>query len=313
MNNVDRVLAPVAIFVYNRLSNTKKVIEALSKNYLAPETNIFIFSDAPKTEKDKEAVDSVRKYIHQVDGFKSVNIIERKENFYIEKNIIDGVTEIISQHEKIIVLEDDGVTARNFLSYMNDALDFYYDKKKIMHIASFTFIKMPNNYKKTILWRYSENTGGGWATWKNRWDKFKWFSTEEEGLACLSDKQKDMIEFGGVFRCLNNLKASPIPWDVCWYIAIISNNCLAVNPPVSLMKNIGLYNGTHFSPFHRLLGRSPWEVEIVEDQKIIFEDNLTENALAVNLLTRVFKKINRKNQFARTLKILKNKIQSIKD
>lgn len=288
MNNYNLPLAPVAVFVYNRLNNTKKVFEALSRNYLALKTDVFIFSDAPKTERDEKTVDNVRGYLRKVTGFKSVIIIERKENFYIEKNIIEGVTEIINRYGKIIVLEDDGVTARNFLNYMNDALNFYEDKKKIMHIAGFTFIKIPDDYKKTILWRYSENAGGGWATWKDRWDKFKWFSAEREGLACLSQSQKEMIEFGGVFKCLNNLKANPIPWDICWYIAIVSNNCLAVNPPKSLMKNIGLYNGTHFSPFHRLLGKSPLGVEISEDQKIIFEDNLVENTQAVDLLKEVF-------------------------
>lgn len=304
-------LAPVAIFAYNRLNNLKKTITALTNNYLAAETEVFIFSDAPKTEKDRKAVDFVRQYIKTITGFKSINIIEREQNFYIEKNISEGVTDVINKYGKIIVLEDDVVTAKDFLNYMNDALDFYEDKKEIMHIASFTFIKMPEDYKKTILWRYSEN-GGGWGTWKNRWDKFKWFKTEKEALSYLSQDQMSKIELEGSFKCLHTLKLNPIPWDICWYIAIIHNNCLAVNPPKSLIKNIGLYNGTHFSVFNRLRGRHPLDVSYIENQKIIFEENLIENSEAINLLKFFYENvgIGKRNRLINILKIILTKLKN---
>jgi len=56
-NSKTNNLAPVAIFVYNRLKNTKEVIEALKENYFAQKTDIFIFSDAPKTNRQKKAVE----------------------------------------------------------------------------------------------------------------------------------------------------------------------------------------------------------------------------------------------------------------
>ena len=186
-------LAPVTIFVYNRLWNIKQTIKALQDNYLAKETDIFIFSDAPKETRDIKKVNAVREYLKTITGFKSVNIIERKKNFYIEKNIVEGVTEIINKFGKIIVLEDDGVSAPNFLTFMNGALDFYQNEKRVWHIATFTFIKMPQDFRRTFFWSYSENTGGGWGTWKNRWDKFKWFKNEREALSVLSEDQKKLL------------------------------------------------------------------------------------------------------------------------
>ena len=286
-----RTLAPIALFVYNRLENTQRVVEALQKNLLAQESELFIFSDAPKKEKNKEAVDKVRQYLKTIQGFKSVNIIERKEHFYIERNIIEGVTDLVNKYGKIIVLEDDGVSASNFLTYMNNTLDFYEDKKRVMHIASFTFIKMPADYQKTILWRYPENTGGGWGTWKDRWDKFRWFKTEEEALSCLSEEQKSKIELEGSFKCLSILKMKPITWDICWYIAIVCNNGLAVNPPRSIIKNIGLYGGTHFSILNRLLGKHPFETSIDQGAEIIFNDHIEENAEAIGLLKEFYEKL----------------------
>ncbi|MDD5068345.1 MAG: glycosyltransferase [Candidatus Pacebacteria bacterium] len=291
METSQRKLAPVAIFVYNRPDNTQEVVAALQKNYLASKTDVFFFSDGPKTERSKKDVEEVRKYLKTVTGFKSVTITERRENIYLERNIIEGVTEIVNKYGKIIVLEDDGVSAKNFLTFMNDALDFYEHTEKIMHIASFTFIRMPHDYRKTILWRYSENTGGGWGTWKNRWDKFHWFQNEDEALSLLSEEQKNKIELDGAFRCLGSLKAHPIPWDICWYIAITLNNGLAVNSPRSLIKNNGLFNGTHFTALNRLLGKSPFEVDLDKNELIIMGDKITENVGAIELLKEFYGKM----------------------
>ena len=60
---MTNVLAPVVIFVYNRPEHTKKTIEALSKNVLAKETEVFIYCDAAKNEKSKERVEQVRDYV----------------------------------------------------------------------------------------------------------------------------------------------------------------------------------------------------------------------------------------------------------
>lgn len=296
MDNSSKKIAPVAVFAYNRLDNTRQTIESLKNNYLAKETDVFIFSDAPKTKKNRKAVDGVRRYLKTITGFKSVTIIERKENFYIERNIIEGVNEIVNRYGKIIVLEDDGISARNFLTFMNNALDFYEKETKVMHVATFTFIKMPDNYNKTFFWRYSENTGGGWGTWKNRWDKFKWFQNEAEGLTALTDEQKKSIELDGVFNCLASLRANPIPWDICWYIAIVRNNGLAVNSPKPLIKNSGLFNGTHFSSINRILGKSPFDIELGAEEDIILENKIVENMVAVGLLKDFYSKIGKRKR-----------------
>jgi len=240
-----------------------------------------------------------------------VSIIERDKNFYIEKNIISGVTKIVEKYGRIIVLEDDGVTAKYFLTFMNNALDFYVDTKRVMHIATFTFIQMPKNYRKTFFWQYSENTGGGWATWSDRWSKFKYFTNENDALDSLTLEQKDSIQLDGMFGCLNTLKLKPIPWDICWYMAIVRNNGLAVQSPGALTINNGLYNGTHFSPLNRLLGRNPFTVEIDKREDIILTNDIVENEYATRLLKEFYGKLGKRKRdkilhmFVRTLVFLK--------
>jgi hypothetical protein len=293
---MENKLAPVAIFVYNRLSNTKEVIEALQRNYLAKETDVFIFSDAAKTERQKKSVALVRDYLKTVTGFKSFNVIERTENFYVEKNIIEGVTEIVNRFGNIIVLEDDGVTSPYFLTFMNKALKIYAPIKKVMHIATFTFIKLPASLNKTFFWSYSENTGGGWATWKDRWATFQWFTDETEALAPLSPEQRHKLELDGTRDVSGFLRLNPIPWDICWNIAIAKNNGLAVNSPRPLIRNNGLYNGTHFYAINKILGKNAFDIELDTSEDIEFETRIEENKEALELLKEFYARLGKRKR-----------------
>jgi len=283
-----KYLAPVAIFVYNRVKNTQEIILALQKNYLAPETDVFVFSDGAKNQKGEKSVRAVRDYLKTITGFKSFTVIERPENFYIERNIIEGVTEIVNKFGRIIVLEDDGVTAPNFLNFMNQALDFYDNTKQVMHIATFTFIDMPADFRETFFWRYTENTGGGWATWADRWEKFQYFTDETTALNSLTAEQKNKLNLDGTMNFVSTLKYKIIPWDICWYMTLVRNNGLAVNSPHALTINNGLYNGTHFSPLNRILGKHQFSAQLDANENIIFSNEIEESKEAIERLKKFY-------------------------
>lgn len=46
-------LAPIVIFTYNRPWHTQQTVEALLKNEYASESDLIIFSDAPKMKRLK--------------------------------------------------------------------------------------------------------------------------------------------------------------------------------------------------------------------------------------------------------------------
>lgn len=110
MNN----FAPIALFVYNRLEHTKQTVEALKANKYAKKSKLFIYSDGYKNEVDKKQVLHVRGYLKSIDGFKSVDIVERQCNIGLAKNIISGITKVVNKYGKIIVIEDDIVTSPYF-------------------------------------------------------------------------------------------------------------------------------------------------------------------------------------------------------
>lgn len=136
-----RNCAPVVLLVYNRPDHTKTVLEALNQNTLAPETDLFVYADAPKNdnarEKCQEVIDVVEEFSKH-SAFKSVNLRRGEFNRGAGKNIIHGITEVINEYGRAIEIEDDIVCRKNFLNYMNDALDYYEKHPKIFSIGAHT-------------------------------------------------------------------------------------------------------------------------------------------------------------------------------
>ena len=75
----ETACAPILLFVYNRPAHVKRTVEALQANYLAAESDLFVYSDAARDDTAHAAVEEVRAYVRGIRGFRSVNVALRKE------------------------------------------------------------------------------------------------------------------------------------------------------------------------------------------------------------------------------------------
>ena len=134
---------------------------------------MFIFSDAPKDEASTAGVEEVRKYIHTVNGFASVEIIEREENYGCSKNIILGVTRLTYEFGRVIVVEDDILTSPYFLTYINEALELYKNDERVGVVSGFLYpcyreieATLPQSF-------FMYGVGSwGWGTWRRAWQGY---------------------------------------------------------------------------------------------------------------------------------------------
>lgn len=245
------MVAPLLIFVYARPDHTKKTIEAIAKNDLAAQTNVFIFSDAAKNAKTEEKVIEVRDYIDTLENrnlFKSVTIIKADKNKGLANSIISGVTQVIDKYEEVIVLEDDLVTSPDYLQYMNDALNYYRNNQNIWSISGYTFqLKIPENYNHDIFLSY-RGCSWGWATWKDRWDQVDWEVTDYKEFTS-NRVMRDKFNRGGrdMSPMLDmQMKGEVDSWAIRWCYSQSKLNLLTVYPVISRIQNIGLDgSGTH--------------------------------------------------------------------
>lgn len=171
-------LAPVVLFVYNRPIHTEKVILSLLENDLIKDTDLFVYSDGPKNHEQSLKVQKVRQLVHSFSGFKSITIIESTKNKGLSRSIIDGVTHVIDQYGKAIILEDDCVVSPFFLYYMNQALIFYDKNLNVGSISGYCPpINIPLHYNQDVI-LIPRICSWAWATWIDKWKTIDWLCSD---------------------------------------------------------------------------------------------------------------------------------------
>ncbi|MBQ4587980.1 MAG: glycosyltransferase [Bacteroidaceae bacterium] len=231
--------APILLFVYNRPEHTHRCIESLTRNALAADSTLYIYADGPKDTTQQTAVDEVRSYLRTISGFKTVNLIERKENWGLARNIIDGVTTQVNRYGKVIVLEDDLVVAPYFLQFMNDALETYKDEPKVGHIQACDFTQDPS-LPDTFLIKWTGSWG--WATWERAWKHFN-----PDGKALLEELEQRKLtytfDFNGKYgftRMLRRqIEGKNNSWAIRWNASLFLKDILSLNVGRSLVQNEG--------------------------------------------------------------------------
>ncbi|WAC11921.1 sugar transferase [Dyadobacter pollutisoli] len=237
-------LAPILLFVYNRPDQTRKTLEALADNSLADQSQLFIYADGPKRGTDTaglQKIEGVRNVIAERQWCKHVTIIKANSNKGLANSIIDGVTEKINEYGKVIVLEDDLVTSKGFIKFMNDALDKYQSDEKVMQVSGHQFpLNIPPNHSSFFL---PLTTSWGWATWKRAWDHF---DSDAKGYEILKKNRSlaQRFDLNSVYpyskMLVSQMEGKDIDsWAIRWYWAVFKENGISLFPDKSLVQNIG--------------------------------------------------------------------------
>jgi len=247
------MVAPVILFVYSRPFHTKLTVEALALNHGANQHDLIVFSDAAGDTGKSESVDAVREYLQTITGFRSVTVYHRLYNFGLAKSIIEGVTQVLKQYDRIIVLEDDMVTSRYFLTFMNEALDRFANDDRVISIHGYMYqvkTELPEAFflQGADCW--------GWATWRRGWTLFN-----PDGPFLLNElKNRKLIkafDFNGTFdysgMLEGQIKGRNDSWAIRWYASAFLAGKLTLYPGRSLVHNIGNDgSGRHCGTNHAL-------------------------------------------------------------
>jgi len=300
-------LAPIALFVYNRPEHTRRTLQFLQQNELATDSHLFIYSDGPKNAKQAEKVAEVRALIKQVDGFKSVEIIQRNSNLGLANSVISGVSQLMEEFGQAIVFEDDLITSPYTLRYFNDALARYQNEEKVMHIGAYMYplpLTESEQLPETFFFRAA--TSWGWATWARAWQQF---NPDEEALMKQFDAEKKhqfSIEGSMNFwKQMQELKAGRNnSWAIRWYASIFLKGGLTLNPAHSLVSNIGHDGSGVHSGINEI-----YNVSIYPQPVKHFPEFIAENAGAYALI-KVFLKNRKGNIWQRALRYLNQRFRA---
>jgi GT2 family glycosyltransferase len=268
--------APIALFVYNRPEHTRRTIKFLQQNLMAEESRLYIFSDAAKDTTNQSLVAEVRDFIRQVDGFKHVEIIERKSNMGLANSIIDGVSRLVKEYGKIIVFEDDLISSMYTLQYFNDALNRYQNEDTVMHIGAYMYPLKEENLPDTFFYRAA--TSWGWATWDRAWKHFE--PDIDLIISRFDQEKKHQFSIEGTMNFWKQIQefksGKNNSWAIRWYASIFLRGGLTLNPSKSLINNIG-HDGTGIHSgmndiYHVIINPRPIQSfpEKIEEDQLVY-------------------------------------------
>lgn len=283
---------PICLFTYNRPLETMQTIKALQNNYLASESDLFIFSDGPKNEVARLKVEAVRAFLASIDGFKSVKIFESEQNKGLANSIISGVSQVIENYGRVIVLEDDLITSPNFLDFMNQALSFYSDQENIFSISGYS-MDLPSleSYKLDYYLGYRASSWG-WGTWRDRWEQIDWAISDYKTFIYNPFEHFKFMRGGSdlPYMLWKQMNGKIDSWAIRWCYHQFKNDLLTIFPTQSKIKSIGFgKNATHTKNTKRF----DTILETGQQTVFTFDKNPTVNKTLNNEFRRKFSVIAR--------------------
>lgn len=232
---------PIILFTYNRLNTLETCINSLKACDYSNDSELIIYSDGPCNPADSVKVGLVREYIKTLKGFKSVNIVLREKNFGVDFNIIEAIKEISSSYNSFIVIEDDLIFSKTFISFMHQALEHYRSNKSVITISGFSYI---NNIDPEYLYDayFTKRSGSwGWATWSDKIRVVNWELTTADSFMKSKKMQFQFNEWGSDLSSMlkKTIKGVIKAWDIRLCYHQFENDLYTVYPTLSLVR----YNG----------------------------------------------------------------------
>ena len=239
--------APLVVFAYNRPRHLARTLEALAANDLAADSPLILYCDGPKTPDAAESAREVREVAAAARGFASVQVVARERNMGLAASIIDGVTAVVGEYGRVIVVEDDMVTSPFFLRYLNDALEAYADNPRVASIHGWVFPHAVPNPPETFFLRGADCWG--WATWKRAWDRFNPDTARLLAELRTRDLEKAFncdgaYDYTGMLE--RQLRGTVDSWAVRWHASAFLAGMYTLYPGRTLVHNFGFDgSGTH--------------------------------------------------------------------
>lgn len=169
-------LAPICVFAFNRPSALRRLLGDLQACALIERTRVYVFVDGARAACAGEA-ETVRQVCAVAEEWargRLCSVVASPVNRGLAVSVIDGVSRVIGEHGRAIVLEDDLRLRPNLLVYMNAMLDAYESVSEVFQVSAFGLsVRPPRGYEADV-WLSVRPSSWGWGTWADRWQTVDW-------------------------------------------------------------------------------------------------------------------------------------------
>lgn len=259
------MLSPIVIFAWRRPKLFLQTIDSLSRCFLFKESDVFVFIDGPRHDKDNILIEETYKIAQKIKSRK-LEIIRRDRNFGLKNNIKMGVGEVISKYGRAIVVEEDLIFARDFLVFMNKALEHYSDIQDVFSVTGYCpKINIPEDYKYSVFFFFRVSSWG-WGTWERVWKGFESFELSRSHIESVINDPMEFHRFcaGGYDLKDIALNALNKSWAIEFQYYHYLSSSLCVYPIRTKLKHMGFREGENIG-FQRIkFSDFPFDPEFCE-------------------------------------------------
>ena len=238
----------VLLLVFNRPKKTEQVFEAIRE---VKPSKLYVAADGPRTNVSAEDghCAKVREICNKVDWPCEVTRLYRERNLGCRVAVSDAISWFFNAEEEGIILEDDCVPSSSFFSFCQDLLERYKHDERIMHISGLNW--QDGKWRGEGDYYFSKYPGiWGWATWRDRWDKYDLELTDfydfikARRIEKITENWKEQqYHLNGFIDCISKTVDT---WDIQWKYSVFNDSGICIFPNVNLITNIGFGTGaTH--------------------------------------------------------------------
>jgi GR25 family glycosyltransferase involved in LPS biosynthesis len=145
--------------------------------------------------------------------------------------------------EKLLVIEDDVLISEDFYRESNKLLEYYKDQREVFGICASNISDMDAVEHSNAIYFSRYFSGWGWATWKNRWEEYRFDITKEPRIGFLKLLKANNGNFLIALYFLINfylVKQNKIQaWDYQINHLLFSSNKFVIKFKKNLSSNIG--------------------------------------------------------------------------
>ncbi len=276
MNN--NKYAPVVIPTLNRFEHFRRCIESLRNCTNAIKTDLIIALDYPLKKSHEEGYLSIKSYIDFIDGFKSVNVILREQNFGAEKNLFEAIDFVLEKYDRLIISEDDNEFSPNFIEFVNWGLNNYEKNDKILSVCGYSYPIDIHSYPHQIYYA-KEFSAWGCGIWKEKWN-YLLVNTLVESYSRKILKSYfppfkfSKIRLKSILGLINCYKSKKLIADVHITSYLHLNDLYCVFPKISKVRNWG-HDGTGVN-CGKIKTDKTFNMQIIDNSNSFFNEEIVQ-------------------------------------
>lgn len=276
--NDDRFEIPVVLFTFKRFDTVERIIEVLKK---ARVSKIYLFSDGPRNEAEKEQLSLVRNKIVQLIDW-DCELIKKfnNQNQGVFNQIGLGALEVFKTEEKAIFIEDDNLPEISFFNYCKNLLDKYEREEQIVWICG-TNYESESKYLDSDYIFTKHMLPCGWASWSNKFSKYYLTSfsilNDRKNIKKIKKSYKSKWLY---IQQMRNFKSEKYreehgtrfaSWDFHMALSIRFFDLYGIAPKYNQIRNIGIDD---FSTHGGTSVNKPNTAKFCEIPTLVLPDNL---------------------------------------